>query len=169
MESNDNGQQNHAFSRRGYWKWLMVLPLAVAGIYVARADAFGGFDHLSLQHKEKMQPCLDKVFEEVKATPSQQTAIKAIAERMHSEMEPLLQKHHSLHEKLTQAFSGQTVDVTTINLSRDEAKALFDRGTQILTTALVDIGNVLDMEQRQKVLQFIQQQHGRHHFNFFNK
>ena len=169
MESNDNGTKNHVFSRRGHWKWLMVLPLAVAGIYIARADAFGGFDHLTLQHKEKMQQCLDKVFKEVKATPSQQTAIKAIAERMHSEMEPLLQKHHSLHEKLTLAFSGQTVDATTITQSRDEAKALFDRGTQILATALVDIGNVLDMEQRQKVLQFFEQQHSRHHFNFLNK
>lgn len=176
MESTDQGMNTKSSSRRGHWKWLLVLPVAVAGVYVASAYAFGGaglkcpgFGELGgspEEQKAKMQQRLDRILTEIKATPSQRTAIEAIAQRLHSEMEPILQNHHSLHEKLVQAFSGQVVDATTVNVAREEAKALFDRGTQLFTKAFVDIGNVLDMGQRQAVLKFFEKQHGRHRFHF---
>ncbi len=153
-------------SHRRTWWLLATLSLVLAGGMVARAWAFGGPGFPGFgpgMHKEFMQKRLEKMLDQVKATDSQRTAIKNIAARVHSEMEPLHQEHKAIHDQMVKLFSADKVDGTAVEKLRTQTMALAEKGSQALTRALVDAGNVLNAEQRQTIIKELQENHGRWH------
>jgi Spy/CpxP family protein refolding chaperone len=112
-----------------------------------------------------MERRLDKMLGLLNANDSQRTAIKAIAERMFAEMQPVHQQHQQLHDAMIAAFTGTTVDRAAVEKLRLQVTALVDQGSQVFSRAMLDAAQVLTPEQRQTLAKFIQEHHGkRHHF-----
>jgi len=158
--------------------WLLVLAVPVllgAGFCAVRAhaadDVFGfgppgfGGGGTPEQHKAFMERRLDKMLGMLNANDSQRTAIKAIAERMFAEMQPVHQQHQQLHDAMIAAFTAPTVDRAAVEKLRLQATSLVDQGSQVFSKGLLDAAQVLTPEQRQTLAKFIQEHHGkRHHF-----
>ena len=174
MSSTESTKTRH-FHKRHFWLLLAVPVLLGAGICAVRAhaadDGFGfgppgfGGDGSPEQHKAFMQKRLDKMLDMLKATDSQRTAIKAIAERMFTEMQPVHQQHKQLHDAMVAAFTADTVDRAAVEKLRLQVTALVDQGSQVFSKGLLDAAQVLTPEQRQTLAKFIQEHHGRHHFH----
>jgi Spy/CpxP family protein refolding chaperone len=153
-------------SHRRTWWLLATLSLVLAGGMAARAWAFGGQGFPGFgpgMHKEFMQKRLDKMLDQAKATDSQRTAIKNISARLQSEMEPHHQQHAALHDQMVTLLSADKVDSAAVEKLRTQVVALMEKGSQSLTRALVDAGNVLDAGQRQTIIKEMQERHGRWH------
>jgi protein CpxP len=172
MNSTEPTKTKH-FRGRHFWLLLAVPVLLGAGICAVRAHAadggfgFGppGFGDAGSpeQHKAFMQKRLEKMLDMLKATDSQRTAIKAIAERMFAEMQPIHQQHKQLHDAMVAAFTADTVDRAAVEKLRLQVTAMVDQGSQVLSKGLLDAAQVLTPEQRQTLAKFIQEHHGRHH------
>jgi protein CpxP len=172
-ESTGSTTMKH-FRKRHFWLLLAVPVLLGAGICAVRAHAadngfgfgppgFGG--GTPEQHKAFMERRLDKMLDVIKATDSQRTAIKAIAERMFAEMQPIHQQHKQLHDAIVTAFTAATVDRAAVEKLRLQVTALVDQGSQAFSKGLLDMAQVLTPEQRQTLAKFIQEHHGgRHQF-----
>jgi periplasmic protein CpxP/Spy len=154
-------------SHRRIWWLLATFSLVLAGGMAARAWAFGGgagFPGFGPgMHKEFMQKRLEKMLDDVKASDSQRTAIKNIAARLQSEVEPIHQEHRAIHDQMVKLFSADKVDSAAVEKVRVQGLALMEKGSQALTRALVDAGNVLNAEQRQTIIKQLQEHHGRWH------
>lgn len=159
------------WGRRGFWALLIVPVLLAAGICGARAyaDEAFGFGHGGMgagnpeQHKAFMERRLDKMLDNVKATDSQRTAIKAIFERMFADMRPIHQQHKALHDQIAAAFAADTVDRAAVENLRKQIPTLVDQASQVFSKALLDASQVLTPEQRQTLVKAMQEHHGRPH------
>jgi periplasmic protein CpxP/Spy len=162
-------------SRRSRWWLLLALPVALAGIYGARAWAGGpgmegmgfgpggfGGEGSPAEHQAFMQRRLDKALDLVKATDSQRAAIKPIIQQLATDMKPIHQQHAQLHKAMVDAFAAATLDPAGIENLRAQVSALMDQASKTITTALVAAGNVLTADQRQTLVQQIRS-HGGHH------
>jgi Spy/CpxP family protein refolding chaperone len=96
---------------------------------------------------------------------SQRTAIKAIAERLFTEMQPIHEQHKQLHDAMSATFTADTVDRAAVEKLRLQATALMDQASQVFSKGMADAAQVLTPAQRQTLAKFIQEHHGRrHHF-----
>lgn len=168
MESS-NRTTTKLWARPRFWG-LLVLPFVLAaGIFAAHARADEGFGFGPgpggdpEQHKAFMQRHLDKMLDNVKATDSQRTAIKAIFERMFTELRPIHQEHKALHQQMMAALTANAIDPTAVENLRKQIPGLADQASQVFTKALLDASQVLTPDQRQTLLKTIQEHHGRHH------
>jgi Spy/CpxP family protein refolding chaperone len=173
MSSTEQTQATTTHSRkRHYWLLLLAVPVMLgAGFCAVRAhaaDAGFGFGPPGFgggtpeQHKAFMQRRLDKMLDMLKATDSQRTAIKAIAERMFAEMQPVHQQHQQLHDAMIAAFTADSVDRAAVEKLRLQVTALVDQGSQVFSKAMLDAAQVLTPEQRRTLAKFIQEHHGKH-------
>ena len=161
-------------SRR--WWLLLALPMALAGIYGARAWAFGGPGMGGMgfgpggfegeggpaEHQAFMQRRLERMLDLVKATDSQRAAIKPIAQKLAADLKPIHQQHEQLHRAMVDAFAAATLDPAGIENLRVQATALIDRASKTITTALVEAGNILTADQRQILVQHMRSHGGGH-------
>ncbi len=162
------------WKRPGLWLLLAVPLVLGTGLYGLRAQAAGGgwgfgppgMGGTPEQHKEFAQRRLDHMLDLVNATDSQRSAIKAIFERMSSEMQPIRQEHKRLHDAMLTAFAAPTVDPNQVEQLRTQVAALADRGSKVVSKALLDAAQVLTPDQRQTLVQHMRQRHGRRHFGF---
>ncbi len=149
-------------SHRRAWWLLATFSLVLAGALAANAWAFGGAGFPGGgpgMHKEFMERRLDKMLDEAKATDGQRTAIKNIAARLHAEMEPLHQEHKPIHDQMLKLLAADKVDAAAVEKLRTQVLALAEKGSQSMTRALVDAANVLNAEQRQTIINEIQERH----------
>ena len=174
MNTTESTTSTHA-RKRHLWLLLLAVPVVLgAGFCAMRAhaadDGFGfgppgfGGGGTPEQHKAFMEHRVDKMLDMLKATDSQRTAVKAIAERMFTEMQPIHQQHKQLHQAMVAAFTADTVDRTAVEKLRVQAVALMDQGSQVFTKGMLDAAQVLTPEQRQTLAKLIQEHHGRRHF-----
>jgi periplasmic protein CpxP/Spy len=157
--------------KRGLWALLAVAVLLAAGFCAARSYAhpgfgfgpggFGGGD--PEQHKAFMQKHLDRMLDQVNATDSQRTAIRAIFARVVEEMRPIHQQQQTLHHDIATALAADAVDPAAIESLRKQIAPLVDRASQVLTRAILDAGQVLSPDQRKSLMKHIQERHGRMH------
>src|ERR1700690_2551818 len=140
-ESTQSTKTKH-FRKRHFWLLLAVPVLLGAGVCAVRAhaadDGFGfgppGFGGSTPeQHKAFMERRLDKMLDMLKANDSQRTAIKAIAERIFAEMQPLHQQHKQLHDAIGAPFTANTVDRAAVEKLRLQVTALVDQGSQVFS------------------------------------
>jgi Spy/CpxP family protein refolding chaperone len=175
QERADDATKPHGrgrWSRRGFWALLIVPVLMAAGVCGARAYAQEamGFMHGGMgggspeQHKAFMEKRLDRMLDNIKATDSQRTAIKAIFARMFAEMQPIHQQHKALHDQIATAFAADKVDRAAVENLRKQVPTLVDQASQVFTKALLDASDVLTPEQRQTLVKQMQEHHGRHRF-----
>jgi protein CpxP len=173
MNTTESTKSTHA-RKRHLWLLLLAVPVVLgAGFCAVRAhaadDGFGfgppgfGGGGTPEQHKAFMERRVDRMLDMLKANDSQRTAIKAIAERMFAEMQPIHQQHKQLHEAMVAAFTADTVDRAAVEKLRLQATALVDQGSQAFTKAMLDAAQVLTPEQRQTLAKLIQEHHGRRH------
>lgn len=149
------------------WLWLaagITLVLAV-GIGATQAYAVGGLCGFGPgvapeQRKAMMERKLDRALSLVKATDSQRTSIKAIFARAFTELAPIHQEKRRLHDDLVAAFTADPVDRAAVEKLRTESTALVDRGSQVLSKALLDAGGVLTAEQRKALAEHLHDLHG---------
>jgi Spy/CpxP family protein refolding chaperone len=157
----------------------MSLPVALAGVHVARAWAFGGpgmgmgfgpggfgGEGSPAEHQAFMQRRLEKALDLVKATDSQRAAIKPIIQKLAADMKPIHQQHAQVHKAMVDAFAATTLDAAGIENLRVQASALMDQASKTITTALVQAGNILTVDQRQTLIQQMRN-HGGHHRHGF--
>ena len=175
-ESNKPSHCSRHHLRKGHLLLLLAVPVLLgAGVCAVRAqaaeDGFGfgpagmGGDGSPEQHKAFMARRLDKMMGLVNANDSQRTAIKAIAERLFTEMQTIHEQHKQLHDAMIATFTADTVDRAAVEKLRLQATALMDQGSQVFSKAMADAAQVLTPAQRQTLAKFIQERHGkRHHF-----
>jgi Spy/CpxP family protein refolding chaperone len=148
--------------KRVFWL-LLAVPVALAagfGAFKAHATAGGfgfGAGDSPEQHKAFMERRLDKALDLVKATFA----------TMFTAMRPVHQQHKQLHDQLMSAFAADTVDPAAIEKLRVQVTALVDQGSQIFSKALLDAAAVLSAQQRQTLVQHLQEMHGQHHQHGF--
>ena len=161
-------------SRRRWWL-LLALPVAFASVLGARAWAFGGpgmgmgfgpEEGSPGEHEGFMQRRLDKALDLVKATDSQRAAIKPIAAQLATDLRSIHRQHAQLHRSMLDAFAATTLDPAGIENLRVQASALMDQASKTITTALVQAGNILTVDQRQTLIQQMRN-HGGHHRHGF--
>ena len=175
----EGGSTNWRRSKKSRWWLLMALPVALAGVHVARAWAFGGpgmgmgfgpggfgGEGSPAEHQAFMQRRLEKALDLVKATDSQRAAIKPIIQKLAADMKPIHQQHAQVHKAMVDAFAATTLDAAGIENLRVQASALMDQASKTITTALVQAGNILTVDQRQTLIQQMRN-HGGHHRHGF--
>ena len=159
--------QPHTGRRR--WRWLLaVVPVTLAvGIGAATYAVAGpfGFGPAASpeQRKEMMERRLDRALGLVKATDSQRTAVKAIFARTFAELAPIHQEKRRLHDDFVAAFAADPVDRAAVEKLRTQTTALVDRGSQVLSKALLDAAGVLTPDQRKTLIDRLHELHGRGH------
>jgi Spy/CpxP family protein refolding chaperone len=161
--------------KRHLWFLLLGIPVvlgaALCGLRAHAQDGGMGMGGMGPmfgggspeQHKAFMEKRLDRMLDNVKATDSQRTAIKAIFERTFTDLQPIHQSHQRLPEDMIKALTANTVDRTAIEKLRTQATALIEQGSQVLTKSLADVAEVLTPDQRRTLAKFIEEHHGRHH------
>ncbi|MGB8298971.1 MAG: periplasmic heavy metal sensor [Polyangia bacterium] len=160
-------------SRSRRWWLLLALPVAFAGILGARAWAFGGpgmgfgpEEGSPAEHEAFVQRRLEKALDLVKATDSQRAAIKPVIQQLATDLKSIHQQHGQLHKAMLDAFAATTLDPAGIEKLRVQASALMDQASKTITTALVQVGNILTVDQRQTLIQQMRN-HGGHHRHGF--
>ena len=169
----DANQDTHVSAQprtgRRRWRWLLaVVPVTLAvGIGAATYAVAGSFGFGPAaspeQRKEMMERKLDRALGLVKATDSQRTAIKAIFARAFAELAPIHQEKRRLHDDFAAAFAADPVDRAAVEKLRTQTTALLDRGSQVLSKALLDAAGVLTVEQRKTLIDRLHELHGRGH------
>ena len=172
------GQSTNLHQSKGRRWWLLLaLPVALAGVHVARAWAFGGpgmgmgmgfgpGEGSPGEHEAFMQRRLEKALDLVKATDSQRAAIKPIIQQLATDLKLIHKQHGQLHKAMLDAFAATTLDAAGIESLRVQASALMDQASKTITTALVQVGNILTVDQRQTLIQQMRN-HGGHHRHGF--
>jgi periplasmic protein CpxP/Spy len=155
--------------RRALWLLLAVPVALAAGFGAFKASALAGGFGFGFgpgagpeQRKAFMERRLDRALGVVKASDAQRTAIKAIFERAFAEMRPIHQEHQRLHDDMAAAFAAPVVDRAAVEKVRIQVAALVDRGSQVLSKALLDAADVLSAEQRQALIEHMREMHGGH-------
>jgi len=174
---NEQESTNTRQLRKSRWWLLLALPVALAGVHVARAWAFGGpgmgmgmgfgpEEGSPGEHEAFMQRRLEKALDLVKATDSQRAAIKPIIQQLAADLKSIHKQHGQLHKAMLDAFAATTIDVAGVENLRVQATVLMDQASKTITTALVQAGNVLTVDQRQTLIQQMRN-HGGHHRHGF--
>ena len=174
---NEQESTNTRQLRKSRWWLLLALPVASAGVHVARAWAFGGpgmgmgmgfgpEEGSPGEHEAFMQRRLEKALDLVKATDSQRAAIKPIIQQLAADLKSIHKQHGQLHKAMLDAFAATTIDVAGVENLRVQATVLMDQASKTITTALVQAGNVLTVDQRQTLIQQMRN-HGGHHRHGF--
>jgi Spy/CpxP family protein refolding chaperone len=170
---NEQESTNPRQSKKSRWWLLLALPVALAGVHVARAWAFGGpgmgfgpEEGSPAEQEAFMQRRLEKALDLVKATDSQRTAIKPIIQQLTTDLKSIHKQHAQLHKAMLDAFSAATLDAAGIESLRVQASALMDQASKTITTALVQVGNILTVDQRQTLIQQMRNHGGHRHHGF---
>lgn len=155
-------------SRRGILLLLAVPLLLGAGFLGIRAQAAEGFGMghggSPEQRKAFMQRRLNQALDLVKANDSQRSAIKAIAERTFAEMGGVHEQHERIRDQLTAALAADPVDRAAVEKLRADLVTMMDQKSQAISKGLLDAAQVLTPEQRQTLIKFAKEHHGRRHF-----
>lgn len=150
--------------RRGL-KWLLIgaPALAFAGMFFARhgsawAEEGGCRGHLGRSEAQVdafVEHRLDFMLKAIDATPAQRDKIRAIVAAAKPEMKRLREEKKTLQGKFRNALTAQNVKPEELELLRQEALGLAGNGSEILAQNLVQISQVLTLEQRKKIADFM--------------
>jgi Spy/CpxP family protein refolding chaperone len=109
---------------------------------------------------------LQKLLDKVNATPAQRTQIEGIWNNLRPQMKANRQQHMALHQQMTAAFTGPTVNAAQVEQLRQQSMAMADKQSQLFTQGLVQTAQVLSQAQRQEAAAAIEQARARFHHHF---
>jgi Spy/CpxP family protein refolding chaperone len=142
---------------------LLVLVLGTAGLVPSLADARpwarlhpGGGDHEAF-----LDYWVDRALGKIDATEEQRERVRAVIEGLHQQAEGLHGSSGEVHAAFEELFTAEQVDSVEVERLRSEQMDRFDRLSRELASALVELGEILTPEQRQKLLE-LHEHRGRH-------
>ncbi len=168
--------------RRRRWLLIAAIPAVLGSLFLLpRALAwtgwsphgFGGFHglhglhgfhgkhcHLSEEHlREHIDGHLAFVLRQLEATEEQEEAIRQVVEQSIPDMVALHAEGRALREQFSQALLGPDVDYQQLQGIREQIRELADQASDLAVQRLGAISEVLEEEQRAKILEFIQAVH----------
>lgn len=99
---------------------------------------------------------LDRMLDNVKATPEQRTQIQQITRSAATDLKAQREAGRSVHEQAMQLFTQPTVDANAAEALRQQTLAQHDQASRRVLQAMLDISRVLTPEQRQQLAQRMQ-------------
>jgi len=151
--------------RRRNLKWLLIgaPAIAFAGMFFAKHGSAwaedGGCRGRFGMSDEKTEAFLDNrldfIFKAVDATDSQRQQIRTIVGTAKPEMKRLREEKRALRDKFKAALTAPQVKAEEVELLRQEALGLAGNGSELLTQNLVKISQVLNVDQRKKIADFL--------------
>jgi periplasmic protein CpxP/Spy len=153
-----------ARSRR--WLFLALPAVLLGGALGARAYAFGpgGPGDLSPEHMQRfIERRMDRVLDSIDATADQRARIKATFARLHPEMKALHEEKARLRDAGKKALAAEAIDAAEVERVRREVVKLADRGSSLVSRAVVEVGGILTPDQRKELLSHFEGHHRRWH------
>jgi protein CpxP len=141
--------------------------VAIGGIGVSIATATGGWHggpqmgfsgHRGMGFAEHR---LERMLEGIDATDEQETKIKAIIEATEDKVFPMADEFRDAREEVAKLLGAPAIDRTAAESLRAARIAKVDEASKTLTTALLDIAEVLTPEQRAELLEHFEERRGR--------
>ena len=103
---------------------------------------------------------MERMLDEVKATPEQRAQIKQITEAAHTEMAALRESGRKLHEQERALFAQPNVDARNAEALRQQKMAHHDQASKRMLQMRLDISRVLTPEQRAQINERMQRRMG---------
>ncbi len=130
------------------------------GLVSAMSDGFGrggpGMHHaMGFAGKHGMgfgERRIDRVLEEIDATPEQSEKIKAIIEAAGDDLFPMAEEFRGTREDVAALLGAPTIDRAAAETLRAERIAKADAASKRLVTAVLDVADVLTAEQRAELV-----------------
>lgn len=139
--------------RRWFKKGLLfaLVPIGALGAY----SCHRGHGHHNLseaQVQERLKDGAEDLVDYVDGTDEQTQKIQAIAGAAATDMMTYREEHKTLRNEFQQALSAPDIDRDQLEGLRVNALDLADRASARLVSAIADIAEVLNVNQRQKLI-----------------
>lgn len=171
-----NGEQQPAPRRRGRG-WLFITTIAVAaaftGALTTRAVTQGGFGPgywhgpgfmraplSTAELEDRADRAIRHAVIELDASAEQQEKLRSITKAALKDLVPIRDKARAARERATALLSQPTLDRAAIEAFRVEQMALADTASKRFAQAVADVSEVLTVDQRRKVSEFIERRRG---------
>jgi Spy/CpxP family protein refolding chaperone len=132
---------------------VAAFALAAGFTHVAWAGPFGGHGgHGGHEGHERGGPRqLERMLDEVKATPEQRAQIKQITEAARADMAAQREAGRKLHDQNRALFAQPNVDARAAETLRQQMLAQHDQASKRMLQMKLDISRVLSPEQRAQI------------------
>lgn len=105
---------------------------------------------------------LERVLDDVKATPEQRAQLRQIAESAKADMAAQREAGSQERDQLAALFTQPVVDPTQAEALRQKMQARHEAGSRRMTQALLEASKVLTVAQRQQIAERLAQRGKRH-------
>ena len=158
---------------QGRRRWLagigVALAVGAASLSIAQAEPpapgdgggpsahrgrFGGDGFMAFR--------VQRVLEQVGATDSQKSQVKAIWTGLRPQLQTLHQQHAQLRRQIEETMTAATIDTAAVEKLRRQSVQLMDKTSSLITQGMVSTAQVLTPDQRKRALAEIQSHHGHH-------
>lgn len=155
----ENKSENNARFFAGWARPVLVGGVALAalvGVGLAGAIGQGMGGRMGA---EFAQYRLERMLERVEATPDQTQKVKTIFEAARDDILPLTEGFRSARQEAVQILTAPAIDRAAAETLRAGRVAAMDAVSKRLTTAVLDVAEVLTPEQRAEVADEIRANH----------
>lgn len=168
----DTSPKSGKWSRRKTFVAFGAAALLAAGAFASTAHSGGYFGHgfghgprhMGFMHNNydpaKFEERLDKKLKhfaiEFDATEEQQQKLKTVITQLVTEMRPMRGKMRETRDQLQTLLTQPEIDRVAIEKLRAEKVAMVEDMSKKVTSALADAGDILNLEQRQKLAEFME-------------
>ena len=149
--------------RRTWRKWAGLAAVVVGSFVLlgGAARAAGRHMHDPARFEQLLGKKLEKMLDEVKATPEQRQQIVAIKDELAAKRKAMRGDRRADHEELLAQWSSPNPDMNRIHARLDErSKELTAFGHEV-ADALARVHAILTPEQRAQVAEKLREHHGR--------
>lgn len=153
---------------------VALVALGGLGLAAARSDALGessgrfgmGGGHHMRHGGERGglgfgERRLERILEEIDATPEQAEQVKTIVTAARSDLMPMVADFRGAHDDIAALLSAPTIDRAAAEKLRSERIAKVDAASKRLTAAILDAAAILTPEQRTELAERFQERRGR--------
>lgn len=158
-------------ARAGWARYATIGAIAIAaiggiGLATAMSDGFGrggpgmfgpGMHHgMDFSGRHGMgfgERRLDRVLDEIDATPEQAEKIKAIIDAARDDLSPVAEEFRDTREEVASLLGAATIDRAAAETLRAARIAKVDEASRRLTSAVLDAAEVLTPEQRATLIE----------------
>ena len=139
----------------------LAVLIVGAGVAAATGNGFGrGFGGHPHWGGGFMEYGIERALDEVDATPEQTEKIWKIIDAARAEMRPVARGFRDSREQVMELLGATTVDRAAAEKLRAERNAAADQASRRMTTAILDIAEVLTPEQRAELAEHIKDRGG---------
>lgn len=148
-----------------------VAVVSGIGFAAARSDDFGfgmgrfGMGgHMMHGHMgggDFMEHRIGSVLDELNATSEQEDKLWDIIDKARDEIRPTFREFRETRQEVIELLGAATIDRAAAEKLRSERIAAIDAASRKMTTALLDVAEVLTPEQRTKLVEHLKERGGR--------